>query len=212
MEAPIESLLNNDSQLRIARLQDDVVQIISDSISAVIHGGTAIWRCYGGKRFSEDIDVYISKEASVKKIVNRIVLAGLRISLSRRRRGTVYYDIANNETGMSLQIKVAKKKGILATYEKANGVRTEIYSLTPEMLIEEKITAYEDRKLIRDIYDIMVLTKSVSNKSKAATSLLPFLSKLQKPKDENILKNLIYSGPIPSFEDLVEYLRQWCAA
>lgn len=211
MEEPIESALNNDDQLKVARLQDDVIQIVFNSINAVFHGGTAIWRCYGGKRFSEDIDLYIGKKSDIKKAINRIAQTELRINFNRERRGTLYYDIFNNETDLSLQIKVAKKKGVLISYEKVNGIKAEIYSLSPEILIGEKIAAYSDRKLIRDIYDILVLTKSVTDKAKTIGVLRPFLLDIQKPKDENVLKNLIYSGTIPSFDELVGYLKRWCA-
>ncbi len=211
MDGPIESIMHNESQLNVARLQDTVIEIIFDNINAVLHGGTAIWRCYNGKRFSEDIDLYIAKEADIKKITNRIALSELHIVFNRRRRGTIYYDISTNEADISLQMRIVKKKGFLVSYEKVNGVKTEIYSLTPEILIEEKIAAYNDRKFIRDIYDIMLLTKFISDRSKNAIIPTSFLSHIQKPKDESVLKNLVYSGPIPSFEEMVDYLRRWCA-
>jgi len=210
MDQPIESILNNNAQLKIARLQDSVIQTVFDNINAVFHGGTAIWRCYNGKRFSEDIDIYINKESDIRKVINRIAQTGLHISFNRKRKSTSYYDISNNEADLSLQIKFAKKKGILVSYEKVNGMRTEIYSLSPEALIEEKIAAYKDRKLIRDIYDIMILTKSASDKTKIVETLGTFLSGLDKPKDERILRNLIYSGPVPTFNDIIIYLKRWC--
>jgi len=210
MDEPIESAIHDDSHLKVARLQDTVIQIIYESVNAALHGGTAIWRCYNGKRFSEDIDIYFKKEADVKKLVNRIALSDLHITLNRERRGTIYYDIANNEANLSLQIKAIKKKSISVLYEKVNGTKTEIYSLTPEALIEEKIAAYTDRKLIRDLYDIMILTKSVTDKNKTINVLDSFLSKVEKPKDSSVLKNLIYTGIVPSFEDILEYLKRWC--
>ena len=37
-------------------LQDEVMQIVYGIDSkAVLHGGTSIWRCYGGKGFPEDL-------------------------------------------------------------------------------------------------------------------------------------------------------------
>ena len=43
----------------IALAQDIIIlEIYEKSSSAVIHGDTAIWRCFGSNRFSEDIDVY----------------------------------------------------------------------------------------------------------------------------------------------------------
>ena len=34
--------------------------------NAILHGGTAIWRIYSGKRFSEDLDLYLTKEVKDK--------------------------------------------------------------------------------------------------------------------------------------------------
>ena len=213
MEEPIESQLHNESQLRVARLQDDVISIIFKSAGSVVHGGTAIWRCYSGKRFSEDIDLYVRKKQRLKQLVNRIAQSGLRIQFNRERRGTIYYDISNDQANISLQVKILpRKKGGLVQYEKVDGVRTEIYALRPEALIGEKVEAYMDRRLIRDIYDIMVLSKSVIDRGEAAASLLRSLPKMPRPKDENVLKRLVYSGPVPSFVDIIDYLKRWCSS
>jgi predicted nucleotidyltransferase component of viral defense system len=210
MQEPIKNLIRSQSHLAIAELQDEVVSIIFDNIHAVLHGGTAIWRCYNGKRFSEDIDVYISKQSYIDKAVDRITMSGLRITLNRKRRGTVYYDVFGGSARVSLQIKIAKKKGALVSYEMLNGVKIEIYSLSPEDLIAEKMEAYADRLLIRDIYDIMILTKHVSEKKNIVGAINAFLFEIKKPKDESVLKDLVYAGVIPSFSDMVSYLNGWC--
>lgn len=212
MEEPIESVMRNESYLKVAKLQDDTVQIIFKTISAVLHGGTAIWRCYGGARFSEDIDLYVRKQGDIRKLVNRITLSDLRITFNRERHGTFYYDISNAETNISLQIKIIKKKSALVFYERVDGTKSEIYSLTPENLIAEKIEAYTDRRLIRDVYDIMVLTKSVSNKDEIVDRLRSFVLKIERPKDEGVLKSLVYNALVPSFASIVEYLQRWCVA
>lgn len=212
MNSPIESLIRNESQLKIAALQDEVTRIIFDTVAATMHGGTAIWRCYGGSRFSEDIDLYMDKDTYLKKAVNRLALSGLRIRFNRRRNGTVYHDVFEGTTKISLQTRISKKKGILAMYERIDGVKMDIYSLSPGDLIKEKIDTYTDRRLIRDVYDIMVLTRSVTDKAKVAGVLGDFLLKINKPNDENILKELIYTGVIPSFDEIVIYLKRWCGS
>ncbi len=211
MEEPIESALKSPAQLEVARLQDLIIQLVTDNTSAVLHGGTAIWRCYDGKRFSEDIDLYVRKETDLKKLVNRIAQSGLHITFNRERRGTSYYDVSDGLTDLSLQAKINKSKGILASYGKTNGVKIEVYSLSPEILMLEKIDAYSDRGFIRDVYDMMILAKQVTGKEQLIKPLRAFLSGIQNPKDENILKNLVYSGPIPSFADIISYLKRWCS-
>ena len=54
----------------IALLQDIFIDILYEIFpDCVLHGGTAVWRCYNGTRFSEDIDVYIKKD--LQKLENR---------------------------------------------------------------------------------------------------------------------------------------------
>ena len=60
---PIIQQLKKQAHRDIARAQDLIVEVLFSIIaSAVMHGGTAIWRCYQGNRFSEDIDVYLPKD------------------------------------------------------------------------------------------------------------------------------------------------------
>ena len=44
--------------LKIARVQDLVILELLRKFDFILHGGTAIWRIYRGKRFSYDIDIY----------------------------------------------------------------------------------------------------------------------------------------------------------
>jgi hypothetical protein len=55
---PLSRLLKG-KLLRIAETQDAVITyLVSRGVEFVLHGGTAVWRVYGGKRVSIDIDVY----------------------------------------------------------------------------------------------------------------------------------------------------------
>lgn len=59
MQIPLEKRLRKRAQLEVALLQDEVIDLLYNIDSRlVLHGGTAIWRCYGGSRFSEDLDLY----------------------------------------------------------------------------------------------------------------------------------------------------------
>ena len=210
MNLPIEGSLQNAGYLRVAKLQDIAILIIFKSTNSVLHGETAIWRCYDSKRFSEDIDLYVRKKSDIEKITDTMLLSGLHVTFNMERRGTVYYDISDGVADISLQIKIVRRKHILNFYEKVDGTKTQINTLTPETLILEKIAAYADRRRIRDVYDIMMLTKSVTNKNMVADEVKNFVSHIEKPKDESILKELIYEGMAPSFAEIVEYLRRWC--
>ncbi len=67
MELTISNKLRRELQRNVAEMQDEVVGIVYSVLDdAVMHSGTAIWRCYGGKRFSEDIDMYCRYGADFK--------------------------------------------------------------------------------------------------------------------------------------------------
>ena len=64
---PLGLRLKKEGHRKIAVAQDILVkEIYKHFNSAVFHGGTAIWRCYNGVRFSEDLDFYLPRE--LKKI------------------------------------------------------------------------------------------------------------------------------------------------
>ena len=77
-----------------------------------------------------------------------------------------------------------------------------------EDLILEKIAAYSDRKFIRDIYDMYILSDYVSDAVKIKKAVLTFTDKIEKPVNEKDLMALIYSGPVPSFNTMVEHIRR----
>jgi len=65
---PIDKKLKKRTHKIVALAQDILVMELYNSFTnAIIHGGTAIWRCYGSNRFSEDVDVYLPFSA---KIIN----------------------------------------------------------------------------------------------------------------------------------------------
>ena len=70
---PIADLITG-VRLRLAELQDEVIDIIYNRVEpdATLYGGTAIWRCYGGNRFSEDIDIYLSNRGLNKFHVSSV--------------------------------------------------------------------------------------------------------------------------------------------
>jgi predicted nucleotidyltransferase component of viral defense system len=69
---PLSQRLKRRQHIEIARLQDIVMETLYRVFpESVLHGGTAIWRCYSGSRFSEDIDVYLEKDAGRLEIRRR---------------------------------------------------------------------------------------------------------------------------------------------
>jgi predicted nucleotidyltransferase component of viral defense system len=60
---PLSLRIKKESHRKIAQAQDLIIEEVYKKFDrAVLHGGTAIWRCFNGKRFSEDLDFYFPKD------------------------------------------------------------------------------------------------------------------------------------------------------
>lgn len=82
--------LPKEDMLRRAINEDKVLEIVLNSHSRfVMHGGTAIWRCYNGNRFSSDIDFYTNLNTSESHMVQK-QLCGLLIESGYHIEGESY--------------------------------------------------------------------------------------------------------------------------
>jgi len=208
MVVPLKNLLKKRSQQELALLQDEVVDLLySIEPGAVLHGGTSIWRCYAGKRFSEDLDFYLKPKNNFKeKLEVETKKRGLKVVKFRETENSIYAKISNTTTECSLEIALRNKKGTLGFYEKADGTTMNILVLTQEELIIEKAKAFKGRKLIRDIYDVFFMLGQV-DLSKVGKEIGEILRESEKPVDEKNLKTLVYSGITPTFEQMITLIK-----
>ena len=207
MKIPLKNQLRGP-QAALAQLQDEALDILYRADpEAVLHGGTAIWRCYGGKRFSEDLDFYSQAGADFGDALAReAAKRGLTLPKFRRTANGVFAKISDGRAEVSLEASVRPKGGrILAAFERADGTQTDVYTLTREELLLEKAKAFSNRKLIRDIYDVYFLSRT-ADINIVRKELLSFIKSAPKPIDEKNLRTLVYSGPIPSFDEMVAAL------
>ncbi len=210
MELPIVYRLRRESQKNLAELQDEVIEVVYEILdNAVIHGGTAIWRCYGGKRFSEDIDLYALHPEDLKlKLEGALNRRGLKLIKFRKTANTLFSEVSNDITSMKLEMTRKNINGTLAVYRKANGNTLDVLTLKPEELIVEKLAAYNSRKRIRDIYDVYFLSRLVSE-MKIKSIVNESLQRIEKPTDEADLKAVVYEGEVPTFKEIIEGLSIW---
>lgn len=211
MGDPIEVYLKTEIQLSMARMQDNVVEsIFNIEPNIIMHGGTAIWRCYNGNRFSDDIDIYAT-EKQINKLSNNLTL-----ELSKRNAKIAPFPYSNRLISIyndSAKIKLESMmlpKHIRKTekeYEKIDGSKIFITTLLIEDFIEEKITAYKKREYARDLYDIYYLTTIDKLSLKTRKMIKEFLKNISKPMDEGSLQALIYKGIAPSFETMVNSIK-----
>ncbi len=212
MEIPIESMLSG-KKLELARMQDTVIGIIYNYVQpdAVLYGGTAVWRCYSGGRFSEDIDIYVNASFS-KKIEKALSMNGIIIAW-RNRSLPLHMRVSDGKTDLLLEASRGRHACAISQYTKVDGTSMTISALHPAELFVRKMEAYEGRRYVRDIYDLVHLTNYIQKDDYyVASRLKPFLSRIesQRPADEKILRSLIYKGPNNlTFKNMVDYLKRW---
>jgi len=209
MRIPLEKRLRKRAHVEVAALQDEVLELLyAIDNSLVLHGGTAIWRCYGGNRFSEDLDLY---SRAVEKIAGQLPEAvkkrGIEVRKMKKTANLLFCKLADQNAEIRVEVNhAARVKPVLKPYEKVDGTFMEVLTLPPEELIAEKMNAYEKRRLIRDVYDVNHLSSHAQPNPELAEKMRKFLHSLKRPLDEKNLKAIVYSGTIPSFEDIAESL------
>lgn len=214
MIIPLEKRLKKSMHVEIARLQDEVVEILYGiENELIVHGDTAIWRCYGGNRFSEDLDFYCRNIARIERhFREKVEGRGLTILKFKKTKNLIFCKISDRNIQIRVEINYAARvRSVLRPYEKTDGSFLDVLTLSPEDLILEKITAYKQRRFIRDIYDVYHILKYVKNEKKEEKirpQMSKLLASLQQPIDEKNLKAVVYSGKIPSFSQIAEYLRK----
>ncbi len=211
MKIPLHNRLKRTLHKDIAELQDIVVETVySLEENAVLHGGTAIWRCFGGNRFSEDLDFYIKPKADFKELLEKkLGLLGLKITKFRKTENAVYSKIEKEKVSVALEIALREfKKPAVSEYEKADGTSIDIFTPSADELLVEKLNAFKNRRLIRDIYDVFHLSRFSSNDEKFSKMVAGLLENLPKPADEQNLKNLVLAGAVPSFEQMAVVLKR----
>lgn len=210
--APLHRRMRRERHRRIARLQDIIVEAMYRIFPrSVLHGGTAIWRCYSGNRFSEDVDAYIEEKdiGKIDRFFEELRKAGFEITKRRMTKNSLYSVLSFGSTGVRFEALFRSVRGVVREYETYEGILFNVFTLTPEEMIIEKIGAYLKGKKIRDLYDIFFMLRYVEEVEKLKPELKKLLQNFEGPVDEGELKALIMFGAIPTKEDIVEYIERW---
>lgn len=211
MKIPIQVKLKREIHRKIAYVQDLIVkEVYSVFDKAVLHGGTAIWRCYNGKRFSEDLDFYLlyNKE-KVGILFENLKKDGFEIKKKKVSEKSIYSELEFDRTLIRLEATFQKVSGILCDYEMSDGNVLSIYSLTPESFLIEKSDTYVKRFKIRDLWDIFFLIRLIDN-PKSVKEIENLIKNYKKPRDEENLKVILLEGITPSADEMINYIkRKW---
>ncbi|MBS3076707.1 nucleotidyl transferase AbiEii/AbiGii toxin family protein [Candidatus Pacearchaeota archaeon] len=207
---PLILRLKKASHKEIAKAQDIIVSAVYEVLfDSVLHGGTCIWRCYRGNRFSEDVDMYIAKDkARVNLLFELFEKKGFEVERKKISENSIYSKLNYNGTQVRFEAIFKKSRGSLAEYESAEGNLLTVYALTAEELIIEKVSTYLKRRKIRDLYDIFFLLRHVKDVSKVKTFLNELLSRFEKPLDEKDLRVIILEGVVPTTEQMLDYIKR----
>ena len=214
MILPIDKKLKKRTHKSIALAQDILIIEIYNSFSnAIVHSGTALWRCYGSNRFSEDIDVYLplnAKEANLENFINTLKRRDFVVNKFKKTSNSIFAKFSYLNVVVRFEAVFKNIKDFITkNFEMSDGTSIIVNTLQPEEIIKEKVSAYIKRKKIRDLYDIFFLLKFVEDKEKIKNMLIKFLKEFINPVDENELKVLIISGAVPKVKDMIEVVRKW---
>ena len=208
---PLILKLKKTRYKEIAKAQDIIIEeLYREFENAVLHGGTSVWRCYQGNRFSEDIDVYIAKSMlKIENLFNNLQKRGFAVNKKKISNNSIYSDLTFNRINVRLEAIFKKSVAYLKEYETSEGNLITVYTLTPEQLIKEKISAYLNRLKIRDLYDIFFLLRYVKNKDEVVKELNKLIKNFKEPIDKDELKVLIIEGLVPDTKKMIDYIRRW---
>ncbi len=210
MIIPLEKRLKKRMHVEIALLQDEITELLYGiQNELVFHGGTSIWRCYGGNRFSEDLDFYCADIEKIERDFKKAAQSrGLSVDKFKKTANLIFCKISNGNVEVRVEINFAKSKSAISKpFEKTDGTFMEVLTLSPEELVVEKICAYQNRKFIRDIYDIYHLSNYALDK-KIGSKVAEFLGTIEKPVDMENLRAIVYAGNVPTFEQIVTALKR----
>jgi len=208
---PIILKLRKQAHKDIARAQDLIVmELYKVFEKAVLHGGTAIWRCYKGNRFSEDVDAYIVKDIPrLEAFFDNLKKSGFIIHKKKIGQNSLYSNMEYDRLTVRFEALFVNKfsRSILKDYETCDGNYISVYCVSAEDLVKEKVSAYLTRRKIRDLYDIYFLMKHADRIS-IKKSLNELVRNFKEPVDENVLKILILEGIAPSTKKMLDYIKR----
>ena len=197
--------------LHVAELQDLMIIELSKSFDFILHGGTAVWRIYGGKRFSYDVDVYHNNPDELTSYFSSTRL--FKVLKSKITSSKVLYLKIGNDAVIELEASPTPHGiGVVeANFWLIDGSSMVVVTLPPESLLREKVSAFVNRRSAKDLYDIFYLL-DLCDKSKISRDVEKIIPLLRaEPKDFAGLPELILVGKSPSFETIVRKVKNYAA-
>lgn len=210
---PLEKKLRKKLHRQIALAQDILVdEIYKFFPKAVLHGGTAIWRCFKSNRFSEDLDFYLPSfsRAKFNLFLKDISSLGFTKLKFKNTEEALFSKFAYEGAIVRFEaVRKAFKDCRTMPFEMLDGTSIIVNTLSPDILLKEKVHSYLGRRKVRDLYDIFFLLKFLEKDDKTKKILKDFLKQYLPPKDKGDLKAIIIIGAVPKIEDMLEEIKKW---
>jgi predicted nucleotidyltransferase component of viral defense system len=218
--------IRDKAQLEKAKLEDTLIELIYGTYKdIVLHGGTAIWRCYAGNRFSRDLDFYFKKgerseSACYKELIEFFKEKGFALKSSNydNTTKTMHFTVESN-IKMNVDINFNYKAGAPSEFTKVDDSKIIVLALNPEVLLDEKIETYysklhnkdETRQPeAQDLYDIYYLIGIIPKiKDGTKRELVRLVSDIENKPPLNMpkLSNLVLHGLPPTFELMIKKIK-----
>ncbi len=210
MKLPLLNKIKGKENVAKGLLQDILIGIVYNlELNAVLHGGTSIWRCFNGNRFSDDLDFYLVPKPDFEDSFKlELIKNNLTLLKYKSTENTIFSKISNSSVEVKLEVSFQNKKGEVIAYEKIDGSFIDVLSLTTEQIFLEKLETYSNRKLVRDLYDIYHLSHLFDLSQEQRHKLKLFLSHLEKPVDPENLASIVLVGVAPTYENILIWLKR----
>jgi len=206
---PLQGRLKGKVHRKIAYAQDFIVKKVYSILNnTVLHGGTAIWRCFNGKRLSEDLDFYFSKDLKkIERVFENLEKLGFEIKKKKILKSRVYSELILDRTLVRIEASFQKISGVLVDYEMSDENFSSRYGLAFEWFLSEKANVYLKRFKIKNSLDVFFLLKNVKE-IKKIKEIGILIKKYKKQIDEEDLKVILLEGIVLSSEDMIQYIRK----
>jgi hypothetical protein len=211
--------------------------IISKKFSneIIFKGGTALYKCFGLDRFSEDLDFNVIKETNLEKIEQGLKPFKLNYekeekSFERskkiifRIKGPLYNGSRNSLCKLELDFSLREEVELKPVTKKIGTFMEEIPSfdilvMNQKEILAEKFRAILTRKKARDLYDIyFLLNKEINVNFDLVNKKLKYYSKeynrkefIKKLKEKEEIWQTEMSRLInnfPSFKEILKFIEK----
>lgn len=202
--------IRKKTHMELAYAQDIVVEKIYDYLpEVVLHGGTLIWRCYAGNRFSEDLDFYAASRLGIQGFFDDLKPLGFVIEKLRIKENSGYIKLLHARSELKVEFLFKKVQASTLFYETVEGRRVMVRGLTPESVIMEKVEAYISRKKARDLYDIVHMLGIAKKTQEVKGRLAALIESFRPPLDFSELKSTVLTGYVPTPDEMLELIIGW---